>query len=92
MDILHLGPQVPMELAKDAIGHGVALMGNLDPLRVMLRGSREEFEAECLRIMNASKPGGGFVFSTGGELSPGTDPERVRAMSRYARTLGGYAA
>jgi hypothetical protein len=92
MDILHLGPQVPLELAKDEIGQGVALMGNLDPLRVMLRGSREEFEAECRRIMHVGKPGGGFVFSTGGELSPGTDPERVRAMSRYARTLGGYAA
>jgi hypothetical protein len=92
MDVLHLGPQVPIELAKAKIGDRVALMGNLDPMRVMLRGSREEFEAECQRIMAAGKPRGGFVFSTGGELSPGTDPQRVRAMSRYARELGGYAA
>lgn len=92
MDILHFGPQVPIELAKDKIGDRVALMGNLDPLQVMLRASREEFEAQCQRIMAAGKPGGGFVFSTGGELNPGTDPDRVRAMSRYAQALGGYAA
>ncbi len=91
MDILHFGPQVPIELAKAKIGSRVALMGNLDPLNVMLRGSREAFEAECRRIIQAGKPRGGFVFSTGGELSPGTDPERVQAMSRFARELGGYA-
>ncbi len=92
MDILHFGPQVPMELAKAKIGDRAALMGNLDPMRVMLRGSWEEFDTECQRIMETGKPGGGFVFSTGGELSPGTDPERVRAMSRCAHELGGYPA
>ncbi len=92
MDILHFGPQVPIELAKAKMGDRVALMGNLDPLNVMLRGSYEEFEAECRRIMQAGKPGGGFVFSTGGELSPGTDPERMQAMVRHAQELGSYAA
>jgi uroporphyrinogen decarboxylase len=91
MDILHFGPQVPIEWAKAKIGDRVALMGNLDPLRVMLQGSDEQCDAECRRIIQAGKPGGGFVFSTGGELSPGTDPARVRAMARYARRLGAYA-
>lgn len=84
MDIWHLGPRVPIEQAKARIGDKVALMGNLDPVRVMLYGSDEEFEAECRRILHAAAPGGGFVFSTGGELSPGTDPARVRVMSRFA--------
>jgi uroporphyrinogen-III decarboxylase len=57
----------------------------------MLRGSDDQFESECQRILEAGKGGGGFVFSTGGELSPGTDPERVRAMSRAARQFGAYA-
>jgi uroporphyrinogen decarboxylase len=91
MDILHFGPGVPIEAAKAKIGGRVALMGNLDPLRVMLQGSEKEFDAECRRIVEAGKTGGGFVFSTGGELSPGTDPERVRALARYARQLGSYA-
>jgi hypothetical protein len=90
MDILHFGPQVPIEIAKSKIGARVALMGNLDPLRVMLRGSDEHLDAECRRILEVGKPGGGFVFSTGGELSPGTDPERVRALARYACQLGAY--
>ena len=90
MDILHFGPAVPMEAAKAELGRRVALMGNLDPLRVMLRGSDEEFDAECKRVIQEGKAGGGFVFSTGGEVSPGTDPERVRAMSDYAKTVGRY--
>lgn len=92
MDIWHMGPRVPIELAKAKIGARVALMGNLDPLRVMLQGSDEQFAAECRRIIEAGKPGGGFVFSTGGELSPGTDPQRVRAMSWYAEQFGVYTS
>jgi len=81
MHLWHLGPRVPIEQAKARIGRRVALMGNLDPLRVMLQGSDELFEAECQRILRAGAPGGGFVFSAGGELSPGTSPERVLAMT-----------
>jgi len=90
MDIWHLGPRVPLERAKGRIGQRVALMGNLDPLRVMLNGSDQQFEAECRSLITAGMPDGGFVFSAGGELTPGTDPERVRAMLRHARQLGAY--
>lgn len=91
LDIWHLGPRVPLEEAKARIGARVALMGNLDPLRVALQGSDQQFAAECRRLLEVGKPGGGFVLSTGGELSPGTDPDRVRAMSRYAQELARYA-
>ena len=90
MDIWHMGPRVSLQVAKARIGGRVALMGNLDPLRVMLDGSDEQFEAECRSLIQAGRPGGGFVFSTGGELSPGTDPERVRAMLRLAQQMGAY--
>jgi len=90
MDILHFGPHIPIESAKAKIGARVALMGNLDPLHIILQGSDAQFEAESRRIIEVGKVGGGFVFSAGGELSPGTDPRRVRAMSRYAREFGAY--
>ncbi len=82
MDIWHLGPHVPIEMAKAMIGTRVALMGNVDPLRVVLQGSDELFEGECRRILKAASPGGGFVFSTGGELSPGTSPDRILKMQQ----------
>lgn len=91
MDIWHMGPRVPLERAKAEIGARVALMGNLDPLRVMLQGSDRQFEAECKSRITVGMPGGGFVFSTGGELSPGTDPDRVRAMAHHACQVGAYA-
>jgi uroporphyrinogen decarboxylase len=90
MDIWHMGPRVPLELAKSRLGRRVALMGNLDPLHVLLDGSDQLFEAECRALITVGMQGGGFVFSSGGELSPGTDPERLRAMLRYARQVGAY--
>ncbi len=50
----------------------------------------ELVEAEARRIIEAGKPGGGFIFSTGGEVNPGTDPARLNALVRYAQTYGRY--
>jgi len=90
MDILHFGPQIPIELAKAKVGARIALMGNLDPMRVILRGDDAQFEAGARHMIEVGKVGGGFVFAAGGELSPGTDPQRVRAMSQYAQQFGAY--
>ena len=73
---------MPIEAAKALIGTRVALMGNVDPLRVILQGSDELFEDECRRILRAASPGGGFVFSTGGEVSPGTSLDRMLKMQQ----------
>jgi len=90
VDLFHFGYEVPVEEAKAHLGRRVALMGNLAPMDVLLRGTDEEVEQEAHRIIEAGKPGGGFVFSTGGEVNPGTDPARVRALLDYACRFGRY--
>ena len=73
------------------MGARVALMGNLAQRQVLWQGDEGMVEAESRRIIEAGKPGGGFIFSTGGEVNPGTDPARLNAMVRYAQTYGQYA-
>jgi hypothetical protein len=90
MDVFHLGYEVPIELAKEKMGARVALMGNLAPRQVLWQGDEATVEAESRRIIAAGKPGGGFIFSTGGEVNPGTAPARLNAMVRYAQTYGQY--
>ncbi len=90
MDVFHFGYEVPIELAKEKMGSRVALMGNLAPRQVLWQGDEATVEAEARRIIAAGKTGGGFIFSTGGEVNPGTDPARLNALVRYAQTYGRY--
>lgn len=61
----------------------VALMGNVPPLDLMVRGTPEQVEAwalECVR-----KTGGrGLILSPGGGVSPGTRAECIDALVRAA--------
>jgi uroporphyrinogen decarboxylase len=61
----------------------VALMGNVPPLDLMVRGTPEQVEAwalECVR-----KTGGrGLILSPGGGVSPGTRAECIDALARVA--------
>jgi hypothetical protein len=89
-DIFHFGPEVDVATAKRAMGNRTALMGNLSPMHVMLRGSDGEFRADIERIIRDGMPGGGFVLATGGEVNPGADPARMNLMLDLARDIGQY--
>ena len=62
---------------------GVALMGNVPPLNVMVRGTPEQVQAwarECVL-----KTGGrGLILSAGGGVSPDTPAEAIDALMRAA--------
>ncbi len=85
MDVFHFGYEVGVAAAKAAMGGRVALMGNLAPMTVLARAPIAEVRAICREILNAGAPGGGFIFATGGEVNPGTDPERVNLMVDCAK-------
>jgi len=62
---------------------GIVLMGNVPPLSVMARGTREETESwarECVRKTGGQR----LILSAGGGASPGTLPEAVDALSHVA--------
>ncbi|MFA6449889.1 MAG: uroporphyrinogen decarboxylase family protein [bacterium] len=90
MDIFHFGYEVDVAAAKKAMGGRVALMGNLAPMTVLARDPLETVRESCRHILEAGKTGGGFVLATGGEVNPGTSPERVNLMVECAKEYGKY--
>jgi hypothetical protein len=84
-ELFHFGYENDVRQTKKAMSGRVALMGNISPMGVLARGSDEEVRRACVEVLEAGAPGGGFIFATGGEVNPGTDPSRVRLMLDLAK-------
>ncbi len=73
---------------KNALGGKVCLMGNLDPIGLVLKGGPERISAECGRSIEiASDARGGYILAPSGALIPGTPREHVRAIMINASHL-----
>jgi uroporphyrinogen decarboxylase len=58
---------------------GIALMGNVPPLDVMVRGTPDQVSAWACACI-AKTGGRGLILSAGGGVSPDTSPEMVDAL------------
>jgi uroporphyrinogen decarboxylase len=85
-DIVAIDSAVDLAVAKARIGDRVTLIGNLDPVQVVMQGSPEQVEAAARACLAAASPGGGYVLGTGCEVPPGSPLENVRAIIRAAHT------
>ena len=84
-DIFHFG--VDISEAKRMIGYRVCLMGNLDPVNLLLKGTPQEVLAECKRCISIAALGGGYLLSSAGGLAPGTPRENLKAMIDSVKTV-----
>ncbi|WP_373600562.1 uroporphyrinogen decarboxylase family protein [Paraclostridium bifermentans] len=76
---------------KEVYGDKVCLIGNVDPVDTIMRGSIEDIynEArECIKKAHDSKCG--FILSTGCDVPIGTKPENIKALMDAARIYGAY--
>jgi len=87
MDVFHFGYETDVRAARVAMKGRAALMGNLSPMKVLAHAPLETVVSECNRILSEGA-GPGFIFATGGEVNPGTDPERVNLMVECAKRHG----
>ena len=85
-DILEIDHKVDMGEAARIVAGRTALMGNLDPSSVLLRGTPESVEREARRVIEQT--GGRLVLGSGCEVSPLTPVENVRTLVRAARATG----
>ena len=88
--IINVGEGIDLQLVKDALGHEVCLSGNADPIKLMNCSDVSEVEAETRRIVEAGKPGGGYIFNTGEGIPRQTDPQVVQTMIQSAKRWGQY--
>lgn len=90
VSIVSVGPAADIAEAKKAFAGKQCFSGNLDPIEVLMRGTPELVASEAKRIMNTSKNGGGYIFSTG-EMNPRDVPEEnFRAYMKAAREVSRY--
>lgn len=76
--IFHFGTEA--DKTRNAVGHNITLMGNIDPIEIMLYSSQSEVKAACLKVLEVCAPQGGFLLSSAGGLSIKTPESNVEAM------------
>lgn len=90
MHVYNFGPEMDIAAVKQKVGEQVCLFGNLNPLDVLLKGTPEQVDTECRRIIEIAKPGGGFILTMGSGTARGTPAENIDAMRAAVASYGRY--
>jgi uroporphyrinogen decarboxylase len=78
------------ERLKADFGSRLCFHGGFDTQGVLPFGSAQEIETEVRRVMDALKPGGGYIFSAAHNIQSDVSAANVLTMYRAARRLGVY--
>lgn len=84
-DVFNFSHETDIALVKQKLGGRVALMGNVAPLDLGVRGTPEQVFAAATECLDKAAPGGGMILSFGGGVSPGTLPENIDALVQAAK-------
>jgi len=82
-DVLNWSHKIPAAEAREKLGAGMCLMGNVAPLDLGVNGSAEEVKAAALECL-AQVDGKGIILSVGGGVSPGMPRENIQALVEAA--------
>ncbi|MBN1311461.1 MAG: uroporphyrinogen decarboxylase family protein [Anaerolineae bacterium] len=83
-DVFNFSHEVDIAEVKAIMGHRVALMGNVPPLDVGVRGTADDVAQWAHSCLEKAAPGGGMILSFGGGVSPGTPAENIDALIKAA--------
>jgi uroporphyrinogen decarboxylase len=77
-DVVGVDWRVPLDRARDRLGPGVAVQGNLDPARCLAPWPAVAEGVRDVLARNAGRPG--HVFNLGWGVLPETDPDTLRRI------------
>lgn len=84
-DCLSFDHAVDINRAVKAAGRDLALMGNLDPVSLLMSGTPDMITKESYRLIDAAGQDGGFILAPGCETPISSPDENVIAMGRAGR-------
>jgi uroporphyrinogen decarboxylase len=84
-NILELDHKVSLKAAKARVGSRVCLMGNLDPVEVLWRGTPETVSRAARQAIADAGAGGGFILGSGCEVAMATPQENLAAIIAAAQ-------
>jgi uroporphyrinogen decarboxylase len=85
-DVFNFSHKVDLADLKTRMGHRVALMGNVPPLDVGVRGQPADVLQWARTCLEKSAVEGGLILSFGGGVSPETPPENIDALLQAVHT------
>ena len=80
IDILDVDHMVRMQAVRKAVGTGVALAGNIDPVGGVLQGTPDLIRKKVLQTYETV--GNPFIVNAGCEIPSGTPPENLKALCK----------
>jgi len=83
--MLNVGEDIDLAVVKEAIGDRVCLSGNINPIKLFEAKELSEVEQETIRVIEAGKPGGGYIFNSGEGVPRQNDPEIIATMMKTAK-------
>lgn len=83
--ILELDHKVSLKTAKERAGQRVCLMGNLDPVELLWRGTPAAVASAAHQAIADAADNGGFILGSGCEVPPAAPRENIEAMVAVAR-------
>jgi uroporphyrinogen decarboxylase len=82
-DVIGLDWRVPLDQGWSALGHSVAVQGNLDP--IMLFAEEDLLRQRVRQILTQAAGRPGHIFNLGHGIVPGTPVENVQRVVQYVR-------
>lgn len=84
-EIVDLDFMVPLQDARSKMGPDQILLGNLNPVRVLLEGSESDVLKELEHCQNAA--GSRYIVGAGCEIPRGTPEKNLHAMRRFCDSV-----
>jgi len=84
--VIGLDWRVDLKQAWSAVGHDIAVQGNLDP--VSLFADRPTLRKRAQAVMDAAQGRPGHIFNLGHGVLPETNPEQVKALVDMVHEMG----
>jgi uroporphyrinogen decarboxylase len=85
-DVVGVDWRVPIDAARERLGPGVAVQGNLDPAVCLASWSAVEAKVRDILARNARRPG--HIFNLGHGVLPETDPDVLRRIVELVHAGG----
>lgn len=72
---------------KKKFGEVLFLKGNLDPVNIMLKGTKDQVYNEARRLIRVAGYNSGYILSTACSISPKADPENIKMLYKASIDL-----
>jgi uroporphyrinogen decarboxylase len=82
------GANISLRRAKELFGNKICLIAGFDNVKTMTFGRPEEVYNEAREALEIAKPDGGFILSSGCEISRDVPEENLYALKRAVKDFG----